>query len=422
MRSTIRLVFVRVAASLLMLSVSEAWAERWGTVSGSYNLYQNQGNFCPSSRVCTGAKYLQSQYQTYMPVADTRIYVLRASDGAILGQGSTDASGNFSVGWYDPSASSSTVAVNVVWRGEHRDGRFNLRTASGGVWQFNSPVFSVAAYQTTNIGWWTWGVSGAPNGLANLYDGARRGWVSSLSQSNRMNAYFSNVEIRAFDSATCPTSCANGDSNRITMDDNSAYSPQARVMHEMGHIASYRASRDQSYLQAGNQTCYPNTNTGCGWGLDTGEWASVAFEEGMATFLADVALYWPSATAPHTCISAGACGTGVFNLEASEGTSCAADRNRYPLNNNRYFWDVYDSNVDYTGENLSRGVWEVIDTIHAADNGYENRQKSEVYYQFIFVWVDDVDGRSAIDFRENWITWGTNSSTQLANNCGSAGD
>lgn len=421
---TLSLVFVRSLALLALLAAPlSASAAASGSVSGTYYFFNNQGNFCPTTRNCTGARYVQSQYQTNMPVADAKIYVLRSSDGTIIGQGTSDASGNFTVSWYDPNASGS-VQTNVVWRGEHKDNRFAIRTSSGGTWQFNNGPFTLWANQTTNIGGWVWGNSGSPNALANLYDGARRMWAVSLSQSNRMNAYFSNVEVRAFDSATCPTSCANGSANRIIMDGNSAYSPQARILHEMGHIASYRASRDQEYRQAGGYTCYPDSSsTGCGWSLGEAEWASIAFEEGVATFLGDVALYAPWATAPHTCLSAGACGTGSFNEETSGGTACATDDNRRPINNIRYFWDIYDSNSDFSGETLNRGMWEVVDTIHAFDDGTDNRQKNEVWSVFLWIWsVDDVDGRSAIDFRDNWITWGTNSTAALANNCNSSGD
>lgn len=69
---------------------------------------------------------------------------------------------------------------------------------------------------------------------------------------------------------------------------------------------------------------------------------------------------------------------------------------------------------------MTRGVWEILDTINAFDNGLNNRQKDEVYA--VFGWVDAIDGRSAIDFRENWKTWGTDSTSILAGNCGSAGD
>jgi hypothetical protein len=433
--NTAHTTFLRSLALLaLLMAPLSASAGAGGTVSGSFYFFQNQGNFCPSTRDCTGARYLQSQYQTSMPVADIKVYVQRASDGTLIGQGTTDASGNFSMSWYDANATTSTQA-QVFWRGEHKDNRFVIRTASGGTYLFPLGVnFTLQANQTTSIGSWVWGSSTSPSALVNLYDGARRMWSVSLAQSNRMAAYVSNIEVRAFDSATCSTSCADGPNNRIVMDDNSAYSPQGRILHEMGHIASYRASRNQNYRQAGQLTCYPDSSaTNCGWLLNSAEWAGVAFEEGVATFLGDVALYAPYAVAPHTCLSSGSCGTNVINnVESSGGTACYTDDNRRPINNIRYFWDIYDSRADFPADTLNRGMWEVVDIINAFDNGVDNRQKDEVWSfvswvgqygeVYSFWWVDDVDGRSAIDFRENWINWGTNSTDVLSNNCGSAGD
>jgi hypothetical protein len=248
-------------------------------------------------------------------------------------------------------------------------------------------------------------------------------WNNALSLSNRMNAYFTGLEVRAFDNV-CPTSCANGGQNRITLDTNAAYMPQARILHEMGHIASYKASRDQSY-RFGGDYCWPNTNqSGCGWSLTSAEWSAANFEEGMATFLGDAALYAQNAVAPHTCItSAAACATNSFNIETSSGSSCTSNGNRWALSVDRYLWDAYDSRIDYATDTLSRNYYEFIDTIHAFDNGNANRQKDEPWCS----WPNqnsrcDFDGRSAVDFRENWIVWGQNTTSQWTNNCGPAGD
>jgi hypothetical protein len=198
-------------------------------------------------------------------------------------------------------------------------------------------------------------------------------------------------------------------------------------MHEMGHIASYKASRDQNFRQPGHCELYSYPSTSCvsgaGWSLTSAEWEAAAFEEAVATHLGDVSLYRASATEPHNCLSNLSCTTGSFNIETSPGTTCGTDQNRVPLNHMRYHWDNYDSVSDYTGENLSRGMWEVVDTLHAFDPGFENRQKDEPFFLLLgLTFIDDHDGRSPVDFRENWIVWGTDSSTQLTNNCGSPGD
>jgi hypothetical protein len=120
-------------------------------------------------------------------------------------------------------------------------------------------------------------------------------------------------------------------------------------------------------------------------------------------------------------LSTTACSTGSFNIETSIGTSCGTNQNRLVLNHIRYHWDNYDSVQDYTGETLNRGMWEVVDTLNAFDNGYDNMQKNEPFNNSKGA-IDNLDGRSPADFANNWNVWGTNSWTQLNNNCGTAGD
>lgn len=414
------------AAIIAMLVCRQAWAASYGLVVGNLGFYENEGNFCPTSRDCTGAKYLQEQYNTTQAIANVKVYVERVSDGEKIGQSTTDDSGLFGIFWYDPSTSGDTNA-QIAWYGEQKDLRFRITASDGGSWRWWWPV-TLSDRAVTNVGWGVWGWSGGAHALSNLYSGAQRMWANSLSQTNRMDAYFSGVEIRAFDETACSdttkgTSCANEPLNRITIgSENSAYKPQARVQHEMGHIASYRASRDQSRHSLGSSDY--NFGGSRGWAYDTAEYAEVQFEEGVATHLSTVALYYEDAVSPFTCDSEYYCPIGgilSFNLETSSGTNCGTNENRWPINAMRYFWDNYDSNTDYPGENLSRGVWEVVDTIDAFDNGTSNRQKDEMWNSS-FTSLIDRDGRSCIDFRENWITWGTDSTTQLANNCGSAGD
>jgi hypothetical protein len=242
-------------------------------------------------------------------------------------------------------------------------------------------------------------------------------WMNSLGQSALMHTAISNLEIRMFSSATCPTSCAQLNSNRILLDDNAAFSPQARVMHEMGHIATYKA-HGSGYNGTGTCAQYSFPSTSCGafsWDLTTAEWEAAGFEESVATHLADVALYFPNAASPHSCLSATACGTNSFNIETSLGTSCAANQERVPLNHMRYHWDNYDTGNDYFGENMNAPMWDVLDTLASYPPGTGNGQKNEAS-------GSDLDGRSTIDFRDRWGARGVGSGGMLLNNCGSAGD
>lgn len=414
-----------LATAGLLLSFSGSALAASGTVTGQFFYFENEGNFCPTNRNCTGAKYVQSQFNTSMPVADTKVFVKRASDGVVIGQGSTNASGTFTVSWSTGFFDfSQTVSATFTWIAEHKDMRFYVRHADGSQRNFFTWAVNITNGANTNVGGFTWGWSGNPDPYANLYGGAWRMWALSLGQSNRMVSYFSNVQILG---ETDPSGGNHADvfGNKVFISPAGSYAPQSTIMHEMGHIASFRASRDQNVQTGvGNLLAYPNTACGptdCWWDLPTSEWEAAAFEDSMATHLADVGMYFANAPQPHSCISASACGTNSYNLETSGGTSCGTGQNRTVLNHMRYHWDNYDSLSDYTGENLSRGVWEAIDTINAFDNGYGNRQKNEPFATNSWN-LDDWDGRSDVDFRENWITFGTNSSTQLSNNCGSAGD
>src|SRR5690606_28276535 len=125
--------------------------------------------------------------------------------------------------------------ANIVWRGQHKNARFKITDSAGASIQLTvAASIKLKNLQTTNLGTRTWGTPSAPNAIVNVYDGAQRMWNRSLSQSSRMVTHFTGVEIRTFDSSTCPTSSAQGSQNRIIMDDNSAYRPQSRILHEMG--------------------------------------------------------------------------------------------------------------------------------------------------------------------------------------------
>ena len=393
-----------LACLACLAGASDAWASS-GTVGGRLMHFQNQGNFCPTTRDCSGAKYVQSQYRTYMPVGDVKVYIHRSTDGAIIGQGSTDSSGYFSISWYDPSQSGN-VSANFDWRGEHKDNRFFIRDQpSNQLWSFWTWPTTLINGGNADFGWQYWGSPEAPHQVTNLYDGAAMMWRNSLGQTNRMYAYFNNVEIRS----ASDNSYAEPWIKRVSMHWDHHFEGFV-VMHEMGHIASHLSNRDQTFSGM-RSYCYPATTGDCDHSFESEEWAHASFEEGTATALAAVGLYYPWATAPHACRGNSACSTGGWNFESSVLlASCTASHARRENNVTRYHWDNYDSVVDYSGETLSRGVWEILDTLNAFDNGTGGLQKDEH-------WGTDYDGRSARDFEYNWYRYGTSSWTQLTNNC-----
>jgi len=407
------------AIALAGIAASSPAHAAYGYVRGRLLFYQNQGNFCPSWRDCSGANYHQWQFNAYNPVAQTKVYVRNASN-KIIGQGATDTNGYFTMAWYDWTAPSG---ARITWHAEHKDGRFVFQNPSGGQpWMQSSSTFTLTNYTAASnpqqIGSFYWGGRGSAHFTANAYDGAWRTWYYSLRYSGRMIAYFNNLTIRAFSSdGGCGTSCANAGTNTVQLDVGAAFAPQARVMHEMGHIASSRSHRGQNYAVTTNY-CYPSSTPGaCGWQLDTAEWAGSAFEEAMATFIGDRAIYWSWAKQPHTCIaSAVACPTGSFNTETKPlPNMCFTNENRWPITIVRFLVDVYDTNADYATETMSRRFYTFFDALDSYAPGTGNRQRDEAWCSGSNC---DYDGHSTYDFVQNYQSkYGVSPILQWLGNC-----
>jgi hypothetical protein len=412
-----------------------------GVVRGQLLFFNAQGNFCASGSDCTGAKYPQSEFGVPLPIRDARVFVRVA--GSVIGQGVTDANGNFTMAWQTESKPTTSIRAELFWQPTHKDGRFSIITDQGYPWELSAGTVTLLTSSSVSspqsLGAFQWGTTlQDANPIANVYDGAWRTW-EAFRVSNRMLTYFNNIRIQAFDTrGECPTSCAIGPEKLVILDPGSPFSPQSRIMHELGHIASYLSSRDQSF-RSGRNYCYPdpsNDNPNCtnrGWRYTSTEWGAATFEEGLANFLGDVALYSPNARAPLTCLASKAdCGGGL-SIESSSRGSCASDENRFALSVERYLWDVFDSNIDYPGESLTKNYFEFFDAINSFDNGHDNLQKEEPWVpgtrtcdvngqcQLTYDLVD-LDGRSANDLRQNWARLGTNTDNAFFNNCTPVGD
>jgi hypothetical protein len=371
-----------------------------GVVQGSLYFYNNQGNYCPEGRDCVGANYLEADFNVNRPVRDVKVYLL-GEDGQVLGQGTTDGTGAFTLAWVGDA---DGTQATLLWRGEHKDGRFSLRTNDGESWALRTEAFELQAETTADdpqeTGDWFWGNSASPNALANLYDSAITMW-NSLADSNRMLAYFTGLIITAFNKEACPTSCAIGAANRVIIDSPAAaYAPQARLLHEMGHIASYKSSRQQRFRQAGigdGVYNWPERTPTGGWWLNTSEWGAAQFEEGVATFFGDRAFYGQDARQPMTCnASALPCSDRGFDVEHSPGDSCQEKSSRQPINVVRFLRDLYDSNEDFEGETAVQPFYVIPDVLFAFLDGEDNLHKNEPWCGSS---VCEPDGRSTQDFR-----------------------
>ena len=166
---------------------------------------------------------------------------------------------------------------------------------------------------------------------------------------------------------------------------------------------------------------HPNTCTGCGsWSFTSQEWAAAGFEEGLATFAGDVAMYWFFAPQPTTCLSSSSCGIASQHIENSGGSSCAAGNERHPINVDRYLWDIYDS-IDDPGfvDTTAINYWQFFAIMNAYPSGTSNHQIDEPW-NAAFTAVDNFDGRGSSDFEfrlNNLYT--IDSSVLRSNNCGS---
>ena len=407
---------------------TDALAQSFGWVEGRLRFYQNQGNYCPNisepSRDCTNAvHYTESEYQTVQPVRNAKVF-LYDQDNRAIGFGTTDLTGYFLMQW---TSWTPVTEAQVRWYLEHKDGRFVVRTGSGGAINAHSGDLSVTPGTMSSnpqwLGTFTFGSRSSPVGSINVYDGAERMWRFALSNSNRMHSYFSNVEIRAFNSV-CRTSCAIGSSKLIHLDPNAAFAPQARIMHEMGHIASYLSHSGQSFRHLARY-CYPSdsSSSSCGWGMTTPEWATSQFEEGYATFLGTRAIYGQQNTTPYACLSNSHCVSNPIEVSDGNYSNCSAGENRWPRSVTRFLWDIYDSNADYSTETITRNYYTFFDTLASYGSGDGNREKNEPWDGGWWWSVDDLNGRSGVDFRVNYQNlYGVNVFQPWENNCRPLGD
>ncbi len=340
-----------------------------GTVSGYWRNYQNQGNYCdPNTRNCASARYLESEYNTYHPISDTKIYI-KDQNGAVIGQGVTSSTGYFNITWYRGSTPSY---VRVYWYFEHKDDRFKIRAANNGKLAKWSAPIAVSNGGSVYTGYHYAGTSSAISGLANIYDGADRMWYDALNYSNRMKANFTGLTIRAYPT-DCPTACANSGENLIKMPSTAPFKPQARILHEMGHIAAGKSAGKS--MDPGSY-CYPLQETPSGgddcsdgssngWSMTSSEWRGVALKEGLATFIGDVAIYWGGAQDPRTCNSTGEC---PVSGSIEDSISCSGDVGRRAMQMDRYMWDIYDTKVDGS-DNVDESYYAFFDTLAAIPDG-----------------------------------------------------
>lgn len=357
-----------------------------GFAEGRVRFFNRNGGFCPAGEDCSGATYLQSSYNTYLGIPEAKVRLIRTSDGATIGSGVTDASGNYVMSWASPGAGNVTAQIRVFF--EQKDDRFRFRTTTDTAANALSFSFVLTNGTTSNAAQtinWDWGTAGAPNPFANAYWAAWKLWNHRLKTSNRMLAGFDDLDIYGFsdtapcnggDCADCGTSCARGyyelggnpawaNANKtIVLDANAAFNPQERIMHEMGHVVDYVSGN----YRFGTGYGYGGGST---WSLTSAEYRPSALHEGFASFVGSSGFYHEQAGDPRTCMSGegqhcypGGGGSSQQSIEASNDGSCSALEGRWAISHTRYFWDIYDSVEDGRDE-LDLALYNLFDSIAA---------------------------------------------------------
>jgi hypothetical protein len=373
--------------AMLVPELAEAQYSSFGWTSGRVRFHNRNSGYCPTGEDCTGARYPETSYDVRLGIPEARVSLVRF-DGVVIGSGITDADGDYVMYWYSNGTPPGAVTARLRVTYEHKDGRFRFRTTTDQAATSSSDLLALThgtSVSSPQSIWWYWGTAASPNSFANAYWAAWTLWNNRLKYSNRMLSRFTDLDIYGFDSvapcngnscASCGTSCARGyyelggnpswANARMTvvLDANAAFSPQERVMHEMGHIADY-VSR---YWRFSTGYDYDGND---GWSFTTPEYRPTALHEGFASFVGTSGLYDDDATEPRTCFASegehcypGGGGSNVQNIETSSYGSCGAEEGRWAISATRFFWDIYDEAEDEIDSN-DLTQYQIFDSIGA---------------------------------------------------------
>jgi hypothetical protein len=448
---------------------SSALAQNSGYVTGSVNFWQNQGHFCNDTsypfpdpranwpvRDCTDAKFKDDHAQQYRPIRRV-LLVLRDANNNTIGATNSGLNGEFTLGWQ--TSGPLTGASLHMYLSHSQGAGIYPPTGSALVWyavDYNLSL--IPGGGTLNVGWRGWGGAGSPEPYSNLYDGLHMA-LDAVWQHDLWFAFIGGTTVRAFTNndlngnPTCTTSCAWGPQKLIHIDafmsTFSAYVPQSRIMHELGHLVSWQSTPFQSVpANSGMYSWTSTTNTNETWSLNTSEWRHSAYEEGVASFFANISLYGPAAPAPHDCPGAPntPCATGTFNVEASSGFGTALcpaqagvnESDRYALTVMRYLWDMYDTTQDTVTANACDGdgmnasytdihTWSAHTLFQAHRrpiNGVNNHQRDKPFTNTFYNVLEAPpslqgrDGRSVFDYRWHFQdAYGVNTRALMCMNC-----
>ena len=324
----------------------------------------------------------------------------------------------------EQDAPPAQIYVRIAAR--QKDNRFYLANTAGNVAYVKSGSFKPATGTTAsapqNIGSLGVGSSAAPDLYFNAYWAGEWLWRYTMSVAGILWNNFNNVQIRGFansisgyiDSHSCPSSCSWGPYNQVLLDANAGLQTQGRVMHEMGHIASYVTHT--WHITNGTDDSWGGH---AGWGITSAEWGTLGFEESWATHYGSITLWADNSETPTTCNTTGTCydSLGVpfagHDLEASSYpytvNNCNYDPSnpepRWPLSHMRYFWDLFDNHNDADGDgysaNQSGDFWKHLHNLAWYANGTETDQIDEPW-NANYTALSEPDGRGSTAYQDNY--------------------
>jgi len=433
-----RICFVAAAVFLTIAGFVAPAQAVTGYVTGTWSLWNKNGNYCPSTNGCAGAYFVQSGFDQLWPISNGSIWVVDSS-GAIIGTGSTDDNGNYTVAW-SRSTFPSQIGVKVF--PYQKEGRFWFANTAGQLINNWFGLVNTAANTTLtspqNVGSWYVGSSAAPDPFYNSYWAAEWQWRYTMNLVGVLISNFTGVEIRGFANTingfrgTCNTSCAWGPAKQVQLDQNAGLSPQARVMHELGHIATYVT---HNWQITGDYTWSPPGQPpgASSWCQNCPEWADAAFEEAFATHYGSITFWADNAVSPTTCLSSGTCydGTGTpfsgTDIEATSyphtvnncNTTSSNPEARWPLSAMRYFWDVFDNHNDADGDTYSANqgdFWKHLYNLGWYPEGTGLNQINEPWNSTLTS-IDNKDGRGSSSYSTNYANNVTSTNLLRIDNC-----
>jgi hypothetical protein len=405
-----------------------------GWISGSVQLWNKNGDYCPTTNSCVGSRYPQSQFNTWQPLSNAFVNIYDAA-GNFIGQGGTSNTGTFTATW---TASVMPAQIRVRFFPYQKEGRFFFAQTDGLLYNWFTGLITTTASSAASpqsIGASFLGSSAAPDAFANAYWAGEREWRDVFNLVGVLQAGYTNVQIRGFADSiagyleSCPTSCAFGPSKQVQLDANAGFSPQARVMHEMGHIATYVT---HNWMLTGNYN-WPNTTGSSGWSQTSAEWGDAGFEEAFATHYGSIAFWGDNAATPTTCLSSATCYTAAgapfagTDIEASSfpfatnncSTVATNPESRWPLSHMRFFWDVFDNHNDADGDAYSANqgdFWKHLHNLAWYPEGTEVNQINEPWNPARTA-VTEPDGRGSTSYAANYAANVVNISLLRIDNC-----